>query len=125
VKIVFVDYIIISEGVYTKPLTPLIRGFKMPKITQKLLTEEMIPIANMNDKEFQKLKIIVDGHDAECYIAERFGSSKVVILFEKEHPEWGGTFTTKNFSFTKAGTMSWGHMQETMYITTVLSKTDL
>ena len=91
----------------------------MPKITQKLLTEEMIPIANMNDKKFQKLKIIVDGRDAECYIAERLGSSKVVILFEKEHPEWGAAFTTKHFSFTKAGTMSWGHMQETMHITTV------
>ena len=118
-KIVFDDYITISEGVYRKPLTSLIRGVKMPKITQKLLTEEMIPIANMNDKKFQKLKIIVDGHDAECYIAERLGSSKVVILFEKEHPEWGAAFTTKYFSFTKAGTMSWGHMQETMHITTV------
>ena len=93
----------------------------MTKITQKLLTEEMIPIAHINKIKsgaLDKLKIRIDGYNAQCFIAERLGSDKIVILFEKEHPEYGDFFTTKYFQFKKPGEMIWGHEQKIMKIVT-------
>ena len=91
----------------------------MPKITQKMLTEKMVPIASMDKEIHEKLKVVVDGHNADCYIDERWGSSKIVILFENEHPKWGKSFTTKYFTFEKPGIMSWGYKQEHMHIAIV------
>ena len=51
-------------------------------------------------------------------------SKNELLLGKKEHLEWGNSFTTKNLTFTKVSDYG-GVMQETMYITTVLSKTDL
>ena len=91
----------------------------MTKITQKLLTEEMIPIAHINkinSGALDKLKITIDGYNAQCFIAERLGSDKIVILFEKEHSKYGDSFTTKYFQFKKPGEMIWGHEQKVMII---------
>ena len=91
----------------------------MTEITQKLLTEEMIPIAHINKINsglLDKLKITIDGYNAQCFIAERLGSDKIVILFEKEHPKYGDSFTTKYFQFKKPGEMIWGHEQKVMII---------
>ena len=77
----------------------------MSKITQKLLTEKMIPITPMNGDMHEKLKVVVDGQSAECYIASRIhtGSSKIVILFEEEHPQLGFSIAAKNFHFEAPG----------------------
>ena len=39
----------------------------MTEITQKLLTEEKIPIAPLNGEDFDKLNISVDGYKAQCF----------------------------------------------------------
>ena len=92
-------------------------GILMTKNKQKLLTEEMIPTAPLNEDVFDTLNINIDGYNAQCFIAERFGSNKIVILFEKEHPEYGDSFTTKHFQFKEPGKMNWGHEGKFMHIT--------
>ena len=62
----------------------------------------MIPIAHINKINsglLDKLKITIDGYNAQCFIAERLGSDKIVIIFEKEYPKYGDSFTTKYFQF--------------------------
>jgi hypothetical protein len=93
----------------------------MTEITQKLLTEEMIPIAPMNGGDFEKLVIAIDGYNAECFIAQRIGSDKISILFEKEHPRYGKEIITKYFQFEKPGVISWGHKKEEIYIEIIKS----
>ena len=88
----------------------------MEKITQNVLTEEMLPIARMNGEDFEKMKVSVDGYNAEIFISENYGSDKIVILFNELHPHWGEYFTTKNFIFETPGEMSWGHDGEIMKI---------
>jgi hypothetical protein len=78
------------------------------KNAQNLLTEEKIPIAPMNKEEFEKLKILIDGVRGECFIVERWGSNKIVIVFENPHSKWGEFFTTKYFKFEIPGEMMWG-----------------
>ena len=91
----------------------------MDEITQKLLTEKMIPIAPLNSEKFEKLGISIDGYSAECFIFQRINSDKIIILFEKEHPEFGKEFATKYFQFKKPGEMTWGHEKRIMKIVTV------
>ena len=80
----------------------------MEKITQNVLTEEMLPIARINGEDFEKMKVLVDGYSAEIFIAERYGSDKIIILFNEIHPHWGEVFTTKHFIFETSGEMIWG-----------------
>ena len=88
----------------------------MEKITQNVLTEEMLPIARMNGEDFEKMKVSVDGYNAEIFISENYGSDKIAILFNELHPHWGEVFTTKYFFFETPGEMSWGHNGEVMKI---------
>jgi hypothetical protein len=88
----------------------------MTKNNKKLLKEEEIPIALMNKEVYEKINVIVDGYEAECFIVERWGSNKIVILYKKLHPRWGGFFTTKYFIFENPGIMGWGHNNEKMKI---------
>jgi len=88
----------------------------MEKITQNVLTEEMLPIARINEENFEKMKVSVNGYSAEIFIAERYGSDKIIILFNDIHPRWGEVFTTKHFIFESPGEMSWGHEGEKMKI---------
>ena len=74
----------------------------------------MIPVVVGND-EIRTVRVTVDGHSAECFLHDRvFYTTKVVILFEEEHPKWGGYFTTKYFMFNEPGKMHWGHGGEHM-----------
>ena len=88
----------------------------MEKITQNVLTEEMLPIARINGEGFEKMKVSVDGYSAEIFIAERYGSDKIIILFNDIHPKWEEIFTTKYFIFESPGEMRWGHEGEIMKI---------
>ena len=88
----------------------------MTKNNKKLLKEEEIPIALMNKGVYEKINVIVDGYEAECFIVERWGSNKIVILYKKLHPRWGEFFTTKYFIFENPGIMGWGHNNEKMKI---------
>jgi hypothetical protein len=88
----------------------------MEKITQNVLTEEMLPIARINEENFEKMKVSVNGYSAEIFIAERYGSDKIIILFDDIYPRWGEVFTTKHFIFESPGEMSWGHEGEIMKI---------
>ena len=92
------------------------RGIVMTEITKQLLTDEMIPIAPMNGEDLEKMKITIDGYNAECFIAQRMGSDKIIILFEKSHPKYGNEFMTKYFEFKEPGKMNWGHSTEFMHI---------
>ena len=85
-----------------------------PKTTA--ITEEMIPVVVGND-EIRTARVIVDGLPAECFLHDRvFYSTKVVILFDEDHPRWGEYFTTKYFMFDEPGKMHWGHQGEHMAI---------
>ena len=88
----------------------------MTEITQKLLTEEKIPISRFNGEDFDKLNISVDGYKAQCFILERLGSNKIIIQYEVKHPKWDYYFITKYFYFEKPGKMLWGHQGEKMHI---------
>ena len=88
----------------------------MTEITQKLLTEEKIPIAPLNGEDFDKLNISVDGYKAQCFILERWSSNKIIIEYEVKHPKWDYYFITKYFHFGKPGEMFWGHRGEKMHI---------
>ena len=74
--------------------------------------EEMIPIAHIG---VNKLKIMINGYNAECYIISRpIGSDKIVIEFEEEHPEFGDSLVTKYFTFVDYDNhaltkLHWGH----------------
>ena len=89
----------------------------MNKITQKLLAEEMIPIARMNEKKIDKLIVSVDGYEAHCFIVERICTDKIVIEFSDSHPKWGEYFTTKYYQFKRPGILLWGHQEREMKIT--------
>ena len=83
-----------------------------PKTTA--ITEEMIPVVVGND-EIRTVSVIVDGHSAECFLHDTlFYTTKVVILFDEDHPQWGEYFTTKYFMFNEPGKMHWGHGDEYM-----------
>ena len=74
-----------------------------------LITEEMIPIAPINGRDFEKLIVTIDGYNAECFIAQRMSSDKIIILFEKDHPKFGKKLITKYFRFKEPGIMNWGY----------------
>ena len=88
----------------------------MTKNNKKLLSEEMIPIAPMKGGVHETLSVSVDGYDAKIFIAQRYGSDKIVIMFNELHPIWKEVFTTKYFFFEKPGEMGWGHNKEKMKI---------
>ena len=88
------------------------------------ITEEMIPIA-VGDDEVKMVRITVDGRPASCFLSERvWGSTKVVIVFDQEHPRWGEYFTTKYFWFDEPGKMHWGHDGDHMKIEATLLTID-
>ena len=89
-----------------------------PKTTA--ITEEMIPVVVGND-ERRTVRVTVDGHSAECFLHDRvFYTTKVVILFDEDHPRWGEYFTTKYFMFNEPGKMHWGHNGECMKMEAIL-----
>jgi hypothetical protein len=100
----------------------------MTEITQNPhkipITEEMIPIVVQGD-EVKMVRITVDGRPASCFLSERvWGSTKVVIVFDQEHPRWGEYFMTKYFMFDEPGKMHWGHDGDYMEIEATLLTID-
>ncbi len=88
------------------------KNTRNPKTTA--ITEEMIPVVVGND-EIRTVRVTVDGRSAECFLHDRvFYTTKVVILFDEDHPKWGEYFTTKYFMFNEPGKMHWGHGGEYM-----------
>jgi len=49
----------------------------MERITQNVLTEEMLSIARMNGEDFEKMKVPLDGYNAEIFIVEKMFSSEL------------------------------------------------
>ena len=49
-------------------------------IAQNQLLEKDVPIARMGEREFEKLKVVVDGYEAELFIQERYGSDKIQVI---------------------------------------------
>ncbi len=91
----------------------------------KKINEEMIPIAHIGEGEFNKLKIMINGYNAECYIISRpIGSNKIIIEFEEEHPEFGDSLVTKYFRFVHYDNpaltkLHWGHNHRCEHIVIV------
>jgi len=86
-----------------------------------LITEEMIPIVSGNG-EPKTIRIVADGHTARSFLLDRgWNSTKIVILFDKSHPLWGDYFTTKHFYFIEPGSMRWGHNEEMMKISNIIT----
>ena len=86
-----------------------------------LITEEMIPIVYDNG-EPKTIRIVVDGHTARCFLLDRgWNSTKIVILFDKPHPVWDMSFTTKYFDFIKPGELRWGHDEKLMKLELIKS----
>lgn len=82
----------------------------------KLITEQMIPIVS-GDEEYKTIRIVVDGNPARCFLQDRgWNSTKIVILFDNNHPLWGDYFTTKYFDFVEPGKMRWGHEGDSIKI---------
>ena len=79
---------------------------------EKLLTEEMLSPCGTT------LNVIVDGLKAKCVMGS-FGtwSTRIKITFEKDHPDFGDIFTTKDFEFKKPGHIEWGRENNTIKIT--------
>jgi len=56
--------------------------------------------------------VLVDGHPAKAGVGSFGGySTKIVVLFDPPHPEWGLEFGTKYFMFdeNEDGIVNWGH----------------
>jgi hypothetical protein len=96
-------------------------GHRVPDPEWMGVTEGMIPLfsehPDVMDSDENRLKVLVDGASARCFINDgRMGSPKIVILFDKPHPDWVDYFTTKYFRFEEPGAMKWGNRGESMQI---------
>jgi len=80
------------------------------------ITEKMIPKV-VDNEDAEMIRVIIDDHLASCFLHDRgWASTKVVIMFDEEHPRWGKCFATKYFLFERPGKMKWGHDGECMNI---------
>ena len=71
---------------------------------EKLLCEKMLkPYGTA-------LSVLIDGLNAKCVMGP-FGtwSDRIVITFEKDHPEYGKELSTKHFEFLEPGVISIGN----------------
>ena len=70
----------------------------------KLLCEKMLKPYGTT------LSVLIDGLNAKCVMGP-FGtwSDRIVITFEKDHPEYGKELSTKHFEFLEPGVIGWGH----------------
>jgi hypothetical protein len=92
--------------------------------TDTLITEADIPVNPYTPEdeeegekvELKKLRVIVDGKPASCYIAEGRWSAKIVIEFDEDKGSQKRGFQTKHFIFESPGKMEWGHHGEVMDI---------
>lgn len=63
--------------------------------------------------------VLVDGHPAKAGVGS-FGlySTRILLLFDPPHPEFGEEFGTKYFMFddNKPGVVNWGHEGKSFFI---------
>ena len=64
-------------------------------------------------EDFEPLLLMVDGHPAKGLITDSVGwSTRIVLLFEQPHPEFGTEFMTKRFMIEPAGYLVYGYNQK-------------
>ena len=60
--------------------------------------------------EGQSLPVTCNGHRAELAIDTSIGwSTRLLLVFDPPHPEWGARFQTKHFELEGPGRIGWGH----------------
>ncbi len=63
--------------------------------------------------------VLVDGQPAKAGVGS-FGaySTRIVLVFDPPHPEWGGEFSTKYFIFDEKehGVVNWGYEGKSFHI---------
>ena len=79
--------------------------------TEPEIIESDFPI-DSGQENFEPLLLTVDGHPAKGLITDSIGwSTRIVLLFEKPHPEFGKEFMTKRFLVEPAGYLTYGFNQ--------------
>jgi hypothetical protein len=64
-------------------------------------------------EDFETLLLTVDGHPVKGLITGSVGwSTRIVLLFEQLHPEFGTEFMTKRFMIEPAGYLLYGYNQK-------------
>jgi hypothetical protein len=67
---------------------------------------------NPNTEPLVMHDVLIDGQPAKAGVGS-FGaySTRIVLLFDPPHPEWGDEFATKYFIFDEKnpGVLNWGH----------------
>ena len=80
--------------------------------TEPEIIESDFPI-DSGQENFEPLLLTVDGHPAKGLITDSIGwSTRIVLLFEKPHPEFGKEFMTKRFLVEPAGYLTYGFNQK-------------
>ena len=80
--------------------------------TEPEIIESDFPI-DSGQEDFEPLLLTVDGHPAKGLITDSVGwSTRIVLLFEKPHPEFGKEFMTKRFLVEPAGYLTYGFNQK-------------
>ena len=68
--------------------------------------------------------VLVDGRAAKAGVGS-FGaySTRIVLVFDPPHPEWGNEFSTKYFIFDdkEPGVVKWGHEGKSFHIEKIVS----
>ncbi len=74
---------------------------------------------NPNLEPPKMVDVLVDGQLAKAGVGSFGGySTRIVLLFDPPHPEWGNEFATKYFFFDEKtpGVLNWGHYGKTFQI---------
>ena len=80
--------------------------------TEPEIIESDFPI-DSGQENFEPLLLTVDGHPAKGLITDSIGwSTRIVLLFEKPHPDFGREFMTKRFLVEPAGYLTYGFNQK-------------
>jgi len=91
-----------------------------PKINTEPATETSLAVENDNHRFDENPNretpimhdVLVDGTPAKAGVGS-FGtySTRIVLLFDPPHPEWGSEFATKEFNLDEnnPGVLNWGY----------------
>ena len=85
------------------------------------VNEDDIPLLMEGDTvEEKSIAVLVDGSPARCFITSfPFIRTRIVFLFDDEHPDYGKEWGTKHFKFDGPGTLNWGHDGKQMEISRI------
>ena len=80
--------------------------------TEPEIIESDFPI-DSGQENFEPLLLTVDGHPAKGLITDSIGwSTRIVLLLEKPHPDFGRECMTKRFLVEPAGYLTYGFNQK-------------